>query len=135
MTDTTTGPTAVTEAEFTAAMEAAIAERGPDWVYPRGQYGWGFGQLDHACLYVRADVDEPACIIGAVLHRLGFPLRRLREHEAQGSDEVLDTLLPELDPAVRSAASAAQDRQDDGFSWGYVLDAYRDTLAEEAERA
>ena len=124
------GPETVTEAEFTAAMEAAAAERGPDFVYPKGADGWVQDNPDGAdwCVYVRTDVDEPACIIGTALHRLGFPLSRLRCHEGDGSDDILEKLLPDLDEAAVSAAAAAQSAQDRGCTWEYALAAYKEEL-------
>jgi hypothetical protein len=131
-------PRRITVAEFTAAMEAAVAERGRDFRYPKGREGWRTakpdrhwpgGTPDVTCLYVRADVNEPACIIGTALHRLGFSLSELSRHEGDDVRGVLGALLIEPDELLLAAAASAQDRQDAGFSWGLALDTYKGVLA------
>lgn len=113
----------VTEEQFTAAMREAVAERGPDFVYPLGEEGWTDG--GETCRYVRADVDEPACIIGMALHKVGVPLGQFEDVEGLAADEAIKLLVNTSDK-VKSAAADAQTRQDQGRTWGDALAAYEE---------
>lgn len=132
----------ITIEAFTAAIEAAVQERGPEFIYPKGEYGWrtligrpAGPSHDVTCLYVRTDADEPACIIGAALHQLGYPLAYLRRFEGDDGRDVLRMAIENVDERLVSAARAAQDHQDNGFTWGEALDVYRSVIADTLEVA
>lgn len=106
--------TRFTEAEFTAAMEAAVAERGKDWVYPRTWYYEG------VCSYSLED-GTPACLIGVALSKLDPGL--VPDFGERASAEiVLEDLVPE---PVAIAAREAQVHQDNGHIWGSALQVYK----------
>ena len=63
----------ITRENFTAAMRAAVAERGEDWVYPErvselAAPGWR-PKRGHECVYVLPD-GSPACLIGLALYKI-----------------------------------------------------------------
>lgn len=115
--------------EFTAAMEAAVEERGPDFVYP-DEEPWmdTYGQ----CQYSLPD-GTPACIIGLALSKLDpdavpghgavYGASTLLKGRVQGDTEGETNLF-------LSAADNAQDKQDSRETWGQALTEYKDTLAE-----
>ena len=124
----------VTAEQFTAAMRAAVAERGRDFVYPRGVPGWRSGpHLGNTCMYVRTDVDECGCLIGDAAHRVGVSLDQLREADVRefSAEEMLRVCIPGLPPRIWDAAGLAQTVQDSGRSWGLALDRYLCALDEE----
>lgn len=122
---------------FTAAMEAVVQERGPDWVYPLGEPGWVLADdlmsASGGCRYVRTDADEPGCIIGAALHKMGVPLHQLRPWEGQS----VAAVIPEIEITLNighasenlmDAADWAQTRQDLGATWGEALEKFKEVL-------
>jgi hypothetical protein len=115
----------ITEAQFTAAMEEAVQERGEDFTYPLYQPGWD----DNGCRYVRSDVDEPACLIGVALFKCGVSLTNLSGFEGQPATSVLRILTDLNDdvwaPAFHAAAFSAQRLQDAGRPWGDCLKEYK----------
>lgn len=115
----------VTDEMFIAAMEQAVTERGPDFVYPKGEPGWtyGSGHTSPDCRYVRNDVAEPACIMGVALFKCGVPLNVLRAREGDGIWHVLQS--SGVSVLVQYAADKAQRVQDEGGTWGGVLSAFR----------
>ena len=67
----------LTTTNVLAALEAVVAERGADWVYPDE---W---RDDGVCRYV---VDGcPACIVGAALAHLGVPVDVLAVFETSAA--------------------------------------------------
>jgi hypothetical protein len=124
--------TKITEEAFTAAMRAAVAERGADYVFPgfEDEVSRAEGWRDEAgmCQY-RNSADEPACLIGLALHKIDPAL--VPPHGAvKGADLVLGELGAPY--ALQIAASEAQDTQDGGQPWGLALAAYSEVLAERA---
>lgn len=109
-----------TEAEFTEAMKAAVAERGEDYVYPYEE-----------CEYV--DINgRPLCLIGTAVFHLD------PEAAADLDDMYADSaLLGLVSPQVARAARAAQLFQDGGTfgdhdkrkPWGEALAVYLDKVA------
>jgi hypothetical protein len=115
--------------KFSNALRAAVAERGEGFVYPYGTEGWSpkdpyvDGEaFTSDCLYVRTDVDEPACLIGLALHKTGMSLDDLRKHESKSSWAFMGELGYSID--IVNAASDAQQAQDKGKPWGAALDAF-----------
>ena len=115
----------ITEESFVSALRAAVAEKGEDYVYtnPDGREAGDDGEA--TCHYVHG--DQPGCLVGNVLHRLGVPLSVLELHEGGAAYEVMGRIREsgqlDFDLGVRGAAEMAQNRQDAGYSWGYAMEA------------
>ena len=130
----------VTEAEFWAALEAAVNGRGEDYTYPQN---WKIpGRRDQGsmiCAYVHqtnGKTPEPGCIAGDVAHRLGADLRDLSRYEGKPASWVYRELFTITDGntmGVLNAIDAAQSTQDEGDDWGAArIDARQSAAAEEA---
>lgn len=119
-----------TDEAFTAAMRAAVADRGEDYVYPREWrmgYVPGSDELHGTCRYARPDRSGGACLIGEVLHRLGVPVEELAELDGGAgvpAHGAIAAHLAGVSRTVRLAASDAQSFQDTELSWGAALDAF-----------
>lgn len=120
----------LSEALVTQAIEAVVAEKGADYVYPGSDTG--------SCWYARQDDDNnlvPSCIVGHVLHRLGFNLTYLHD-TYEGTRFVglgtygvyTDTTYQSIPEHVAIALSDAQSKQDNGETWGEALAAYKNSL-------
>lgn len=121
------------EINFTAAIEAAVAEKGSDYIYPaelKGDDRFGVS----SCLYFDSEKPEvPLCIIGNAISRLGYSLDDVKEavkHRTSmsvGQDIDANTLLGYLgaDSKLASAAREAQVCQDCGDDWGTALNAFK----------
>jgi hypothetical protein len=111
----------VTDAEVLAAAEAAVAEKGADYVYAKPKDAVGMSASE--CLYVHG--EEAGCLVGNVLHRLGVPLSTLRDCEgvhaivALGRVEERDRII--LPAWSKSMLIRAQAQQDNGETWGDAL--------------
>ena len=118
----------ITDQQFIDALEAAVAERGRDFVYPRGDRRWSKlpdsdeETLVNSCLYVKPDGSGAACLIGLALHKAGVPLDYLAQHEGDPAGRVMVNLG--VSWPVRSAAGEAQSSQDLGATWGDALDEF-----------
>lgn len=111
--------------QFMEAMEAAVAERGEDYIYPKFE-----GEADDyhdsngLCRYSLED-GTPACIIGEVLNRLNPEW--LPPHDLiRGATSVLSDIGPEAFyrrdyGRIVTAATEAQSSQDRGNTWGDAL--------------
>lgn len=103
-----------TDAEVQAAVEAAIQEKGADYVYVKPNDV--FTDPDKGdCLYVHN--DQPGCIVGNVMHRLGVPLETLRRHEGSNAWTLIDSLalegvldISEWSRAMLDSTQCSQDR-------------------------
>lgn len=124
-----TKPT-ITEADFTAALEKAVADKGADYVYYNPDHG-------RNCVYTSN--GEPSCIVGTALVNLGFepnPDWDNPFHPEAGVDEddtAADTILPrffDIPENVVLAACRAQLVQDTGGTWGAALFEYKEAVAE-----
>lgn len=117
----------ITEEQFTAAMEAAVAERGEDYVYPP-QEEEGFADDYHTiggtCLY-SDESGKPLCIIGVALSKID-PALVPTHGSTEGASSLLSKMVDSF--AVRVAAQNAQDAQDDGKPWGEALKQYKSVL-------
>lgn len=108
-----------TNEQIIAAAEAAVRDRGEDYVYPR-TYG-----SEKSCVYSWG--DEPACIVGYIIHAIdpeafmklkawddvGGTLERGTGVGAACHDEVID-----LTNGQKRALESAQNGQDLGEAWG-----------------
>lgn len=110
----------VTEENFTAALESAVADKGADHVYD-GPVTI-LSAHTKTCRYF--DNGAPTCLVGAALHRLGYTARDVTEGDDASS--VLGSLGAPLDVCV--AAEMAQVAQDEGETWGVALSKYYNTL-------
>lgn len=113
---------------ITAALTAAVAEKGEDFVYqPQGAT---YGRL--TCAYVH-DEDQPGCIFGNALMRLGVDPEWLKGYDfgkggyAMSIDKVLKDLGVQ-DTDVLNRAKNAQCQQDDGKDWGTALAVFNRTI-------
>lgn len=107
------------------ALDAVVAERGEDYVYPQE---WRRGGVSNGlCRYVTPDGAGPACIVAAVLVRFGTPLERLSECEGQSADYVLTKLFGLSYISYQSGVlTRAQGVQDSGRTWGQARDEARE---------
>lgn len=122
-----------------AALEAAVQEKGADYVYPRERDEYGYAIDVDSCLYVKN--GAPSCLVGHALHSLGVPLEAMSNHEGAGANTVLSYLEDEgivtfekAEPdedgyqgwsKVQTLVFYAQSNQDSGKTWGDSLDAAR----------
>jgi hypothetical protein len=110
-----------TEAEFSVAMERAVARRGADWQYPEDRNTRGFyfkGVPTYA-----DERGNATCLIGAAMHELGM---QLPMPGTMGSAVMaLDQRVPYH---VMVAARIAQIHQDASKPWGEALAMYRAAL-------
>lgn len=123
----------ITVTEFTAAMEAAVEERGREYVYPPQAHE---GEADdyHSnegdCMYTKPD-GTPACLIGVALALLGITHETVEELEygnAIGAGTLIERMRAfgiEVAPEVIYPAELAQCHQDRGGSWGGSLDRFK----------
>src|SRR5690606_15167232 len=108
----------ITDQQFIDALEAAVAERGRDFVYPRGDRRWSEltecdqETLVNCCLCVKPDGSGAGCLIGRALHKAGVPLGYLAQHVGDPAGRVMVNLG--VSWPVRSAAGEAQASQDLG---------------------
>lgn len=114
-------PELITKAKALELLEAAVAERGADYVYPRTFDGTG-----PSCVYVRG--GKPACLVGLAMTKAGVPIEQLAgwdtRFESDAHSVLVDDGLAAVD--VAEMLAAAQSVQDDGGTWGEALDAAKD---------
>lgn len=125
--------------KFIAAMEAAVAERGEDWVYPKPERdtdapdyidaylrdAW-HADSDGSCVYQTED-GEPACIIGLAMHKAGAELPTF--DRIVGARCALRESGLNLSEGVLDAAALAQSKQDRHVTWGEALAAFKEEVA------
>ena len=124
----------ITRENFTAAMRAAVAERGEDFVYPAqgselAEQGWRSEQ--GTCVYVLPD-GSPACLIGLALYKIDPALVEGLEGEDATALRLLQRLGVE-DGRLYWAAQVAQQAQDLGETWGDALKIYELAINERCE--
>jgi hypothetical protein len=71
------------------------------------------------CFYVHG--DEPGCIVGHVMNRLGIPLDELREWEGKGIGSTVPNVGDLVSPNAEWALTEAQQVQDAGDPWREAL--------------
>lgn len=119
----------ITRENFTAAMRAAVAERGEDFVYPAkgselAEQGWR--SENGTCVYALPD-GSPACLIGLALYKIDPGLLTHVEFQADSASRVMGRAGVQ-DEMVLLAADRAQTMQDVGVSWGDALSEYERVL-------
>lgn len=117
----------VTNEQVTQAIVAVVGFAGRDYVYPTYD---GSG-----CFYVYN--DEPSCLVGRVLHRLGADIQDLRACDELGgiNDAVLERVDIQMSKAAQTALRYAQGAQDQRKTWGHALDCYLKVVAYEESKA
>lgn len=121
----------ITVEQFTAAMEAAVAERGADYVYPapvEKGHPDDYHNAAGTCMYQTSD-GAPACIIGVALSKID-PSLMPAYGDTFGASAVIHRLTDGNSYELPEAAGAAQDAQDQGKTWGEALEAYKKSLKE-----
>lgn len=106
-----------------------VNERGHDWKYPNidtctecsaanPACQWHLG---NCCRYFTAD-ETPACIVGAVLHNYGYVAADAAPYEQDAAMVILENLDLGLTSNEIRTLSVMQAWQDQGKTWGYVLE-------------
>lgn len=116
--------------EVTEALNAAVEEKGEDYVYPNA---------GDSCTYSDPYADEPtpSCIVGwviaAVAPKVFEKIRReeASEGESMGVHSLANNGYIKADEVLKEALQAAQSLQDDGHPWGVAREAYNRILAGE----
>ena len=97
----------ITTADALRALEEAVAEKGEDYRY----------DVTDGCVYVEG--DQPSCIAGNALARLGVPIEdMLRFNAGWGVTSLARELDLSIDDRARAALDIAQELQDEGAPWG-----------------
>ena len=110
----------VTVTEVADVLDAAVREKGEDFVYsPPGE--WGICQYLHG--------TKPGCLIGHVLIRLGAIPGELALQEGVPANALeYDRLGLDIPQNAVEALQAAQDEQDEGETWGEARKAFNGAL-------
>lgn len=120
----------ITLQEAMQALDACVAERGEDYVYPEA------GKRGGTCLYWWSD-DKlpdtpgaaslprgPACIVGLALFKLGVSSDHLEDGGFVNSSTLLSILERagwSIEGGVRGLFREAQCEQDQGTAWGNAV--------------
>lgn len=147
----------ITDDEFVKAFDAAVEERGRDFVYPE-EWKVPIAEFDPSnttCLY-NLDDGAPACVWGLAFQKLGLTpaigvitdiqdmTSTANREDCEEYDEDAYAAVHwreradvafELSSTVRRAASRAQTAQDGGNTWGYASDLFHRALDGEAPGA
>lgn len=108
-----------------AALQGGVKEKGEDFIYVNRE---GISSLNddgyHSgtpCHYVHGP-DEPGCIVGNALHRLGVSLIALSEYEEKSAYQIVNGLVADeiitCDNDAKTLLILVQNKQDYGVSWG-----------------
>ena len=124
----------ITRENFTAAMRAAVAERGEDFVYPAegselAEQGWR--SEERTCVYTLPD-GTPACLIGLALYKIDPGLLTHVKLQSDNARRVMNRAGVQ-DEVLLLSAGMAQIEQDVGVPWGGALSEYERVLSEGAE--
>lgn len=119
--------TKITIENFTAAMRAAVEERGSDYTYPEFNKEVGeddYHSISGTCQYSTPN-GEPACIIGLALSKIDPEL--VPKYGVIGD---AGNLMLSLGAGAKlsTAAEEAQERQDEGATWGEALEGFETVL-------
>ena len=103
--------------------EQAVKERGESFIYRPAQRQISAGMYTGNCAYFHD--DGPGCIVGYMMHLMGFNLKQLRAcaidpGAVNGSSigTVHAMVGAHLTPEALSFLAVLQARQDDGWPWG-----------------
>ncbi len=109
-----------------ATLQAVVDEAGHDFRYDMRPDT--FAGMGTACFYVNPETNEPDCIVGRVLYRLGVPLDVLRTNDLAGNPTCtvgrfsLEGSPVQLDDRILGLLRAAQQTQDRHAPWGECLE-------------
>lgn len=118
-------PDLITKSKALELLEAAVAERGADYVYERD----GTRQSGPGCTYVRG--GQPSCLIGLAMAKAGVPIEQLAEWDTRDNSAACFVLVDD-ELATKTAVdvmATAQSLQDIGETWGEALQAAREHAA------
>jgi hypothetical protein len=102
-------------------MRDLVYEMGLGYIYER-RLKAGSSSMIPSCFYVYA--GEPDCLVGQVLHRLGFSVDFLSGCEGDNALQI--AMKAGFANEAGSVLFAAQRAQDDGATWGTALsEAYK----------
>jgi hypothetical protein len=108
--------------EVLAALEAAVAKRGEDYVYVNGEGLSAGGGEAIACEYTHhagTDAATPGCIVGQVYFDLTGEL--VPEHLNAVAISEPDSPRGVFTGSAVRILGVAQNRQDEGSTWGRAL--------------
>lgn len=121
----------ITAADAISAMQKCVEERGFNYVYRKIDDG-------KPCLNWHEETDEPGCIVGMALYKLGVPAEILRANDVgpagQWQDMLREVNLKDYGcefnhfRITRNATTLftiAQVAQDNGAPWGAALETAR----------
>lgn len=108
------------------AMIEIVTMAGDDFIYepkpdPRDFTSCRFGFENHVCLYVYG--DQPDCLIGRVLHRMGHTVESLSQWEYQSVELMAVSSNAIIGIPISRVLLVAQTVQDTGKNWGDARDA------------
>lgn len=111
MTDTTlsTEPVVLTYDEAVDLLNRAVAEKGPDYVYPRSL-------SDGLCVYFEG--SAPSCIVGHLLAYKGIDAEQVAVQNENGFDTLIGDDVIGVDRKTECLLNVAQASQDSQMPWG-----------------
>lgn len=125
--------------DFTAALEAAVAEYGADYVYPEEKKAVLLEGSDPQCLYFDTENhSKPLCLIGVALSKLGVTAEDIaaippavafypgQDGLSLNANRIMSSFG--FSQSTAWAAKWAQTVQDRGEPWGNALAKYRTEL-------
>lgn len=95
-----------------------VEEFGADYVYPEEHRQFCAGVK--MCVYVHD--GKPSCLVGQILARHGVPVVDMALMEFRGAFKVTQDLVPGTPLDTLRFLDRIQGQQDEGWSWGSVLD-------------
>jgi hypothetical protein len=116
-------PITVPATKVLQTLREVVAER-PEYEYkaPADMLSYEDSSM---CFYVHG--DQPGCLVGHVLNRVGVPLSVLAQREGVGAYSVVPQVLnltgePDDVATVQDVLTEVQYAQDQGATWGEALE-------------
>lgn len=132
-------------ASVRTALAAALAEKGPDYVYDRPEIlryddesDKTYKDTSPGCVYLAPVFDEddtvvdhvPSCLWGHVLLTLGMDKDELLKHNEDEGISSSSIPVPWQSEVISAAAAEAQMIQDGGGTWAAAVAKFEATLKE-----
>jgi hypothetical protein len=120
-------PTRLTYEDALLYLEKAVADKGAEYTYPKSTarrvtYDSGTEVFeDTQCVYFDTETHQPSCIIGHVLHYMGYTPTQISPYEGQTVATMTDNGFLIVDRATETLLATAQAHQDTRKSWGESL--------------